>query len=65
MPRAVGVFRKVGWPVLPWPVGYKSGEWHPGGLAGVLRNLGTALHEWIGLAAYYARGRTDALFPGP
>ena len=22
MPRSVGVFRKAGWPVLPWPVGF-------------------------------------------
>jgi hypothetical protein len=24
-----------------------------------------ALHEWIGLAAYWASGRIDHLFPGP
>ena len=65
MPRAVGIFRHVGWPVLPWPVGYKSGEWHPGGLTGELHNLDIASHEWIGLAVYYVMGRTDALFPGP
>jgi hypothetical protein len=32
------------------------------------RNLLTfqlALHEWIGLAAYWASGRITHLFPGP
>ncbi len=25
MPRAVGIFRQAGWPVLAWPVAYKTG----------------------------------------
>ena len=26
MPRSVGIFNKLDWPVIPWPVGYKSGR---------------------------------------
>jgi uncharacterized SAM-binding protein YcdF (DUF218 family) len=69
MPRSVGIFRALGWDVLPWPVGYKTGHslylWLPTTLGGHLSGLDTALHEWIGLVAYRLMGRTDALFPGP
>jgi uncharacterized SAM-binding protein YcdF (DUF218 family) len=69
MPRGVGVFRAVGWQVLPWPVGFKSGHslrlWLPGGLGERLVLLDEAMHEWIGLVAYRLMGRTDALLPGP
>ncbi|MEI6557076.1 MAG: YdcF family protein [Rhodospirillaceae bacterium] len=69
MPRAVGIFRKNGWPVLPAPVGYYTGlddakEIGPN-LAKDLYILDDAVHEWVGLAAYWLLGRTDALFPGP
>jgi uncharacterized SAM-binding protein YcdF (DUF218 family) len=69
MPRAVGCFRRVGFPVEAYPV-----DWHMrphlhlslsrkfgAGLAG----LDTATHEWIGLLAYWITGRTSALLPGP
>lgn len=69
MPRSVGVFRAVGWQVLPWPVGYKTSHditlWLPSTLADHLGLLETAQHEWIGLVAYRLLGRTDTLFPGP
>lgn len=69
MPRAVGVFRRVGWPVLPWPVDYRSaGTAFPlrgFDLGGHLRNLDLFTHEWIGLIAYRLMGRTSALFPAP
>ncbi len=69
MPRAVGCFRKAGFPVLPWPVDYAT----PGlalirprlSLLGGLANLNTAAHEWLGLVAYSLLGRTSELFPGP
>ena len=68
MPRAVGVFRRVGWSVLPWPVGYQSRDhvrsWGRA-LGQKLSVLDWAAHEWIGLAAYYLQGRSSALFPGP
>ena len=68
MPRAVGVFRKAGWSVLPWPVGYQSRDHittHAQSLGQKLAVLDWATHEWIGLVAYYLRGWSSALFPAP
>ncbi len=69
MPRAVGVFRRAGWTVVPWPVDYaSSGDdgWRigPAGLEG-MRRFTLATREWIGLVAYRVMGRTNTLFPGP
>ena len=69
MPRAVGVFRKIGWSVIPYPVDFATtGEIEFGlGLYG-LANVSTfswALHEWFGIVAYRLMGRTSELFPGP
>jgi uncharacterized SAM-binding protein YcdF (DUF218 family) len=70
MPRAVGAFRKAGFPVEPFPV-----DWHtppnphlwrlPRNLLGGVGALNHVAHEVIGLAAYWATGRTSELFPGP
>jgi len=67
MPRSVGVFRAAGWPVLPYPVDYRT---HPGGTAGwfepvhtKLSLLAGALREWIGLIVYRATGRSSSWFP--
>ena len=68
MPRAVGVFRKAGWSVLPWPVGYQSRDHitaYAQSLGQKLAVLDWATHEWIGLVAYRLRGWTGALFPAP
>ena len=70
MPRSMGVFRKAGFPVVAYPVGfYTLGEGRGLRLeldpAGNLRIFELAAHEWIGLAAYWASGRIDRLFPGP
>ena len=68
MPRAVGCFRAVGWPVTPWPVGYRtirSTYWLWPNPATGLANLDWATHEWIGLVYYRLRGWTDAWFPAP
>ncbi|NHO33574.1 YdcF family protein [Acetobacter fallax] len=68
MPRSVGVFRRAGWNVLPWPVGYLSRDRLSGyslSLGARMAVLDWAAHEWIGMAAYRARGWTDTLFPGP
>lgn len=70
MPRAVGVFEKAGFAVIPYPVDYRTA----GGLGKQrlfafisegLRRLDVGTKEWAGLAAYYAAGRTKTLFPGP
>ncbi len=68
MPRAVGAFRAIGWPVLPWPAGYYSRDTHPAlalSLGGKLATLDTAAHEWEGLLAYWLTGKSSALLPGP
>ena len=70
MPRAIGIFRKIGFAVVPWPGDYHTfgdaRDWRPSRSAGyALRLFDDAVREWIGLAAYYAAGRTDALFPAP
>lgn len=65
LPRAVACFRSVGWNVIPYPAGYQAQDADRPGIAGNLRVLRLALHEWIGLVAYYAMGRTDVIFPAP
>jgi uncharacterized SAM-binding protein YcdF (DUF218 family) len=70
MPRSVGIFRKAGFPVIPFPVDYKTnGEfWRPH-LASISQSAvgaaDAAAHEWVGLVAYHLTGKTDALFPAP
>lgn len=70
MPRAVGAFREAGWTgIVPWPVDYYTldGDW-PGVVASLSAGLGltdAAAHEWVGLASYFLKGRSSALFPAP
>lgn len=70
MPRSMGLFRKAGLAVTPWPVDYRT--------SGIVR-LGldftqptsnaqltsTAVREWIGLIAYYLTGRIADVLPQP
>jgi uncharacterized SAM-binding protein YcdF (DUF218 family) len=67
MPRAVGVFRRAGWDVIPFPAGYLSNgnglSVTPPDLVGELRLASLALHEWGGLLIYWLMGYTDELFP--
>ena len=69
MPRSVGLFRKAGWPVIAYPVDYRAAPApelaRQPDFSRNLRALDHAVKEWVGLAAYYAMGRTDSLFPGP
>ncbi len=69
MPRAVGVFRRVGWSVIPYPVDFSTvpnaGFSSPMSLTGGLGKLSQGLREWIGLTAYWLTGRTTTLFPRP
>jgi uncharacterized SAM-binding protein YcdF (DUF218 family) len=70
MPRAIGIFRKAGFPVEPYPV-----DWRTTGIADALRPFGsvseglrrtdTAVREWAGLLAYWLFGMTSAFFPAP
>jgi len=52
MPRAVGCFRAVAWPVLAFPVDYHTRHRDMGGVPGLvagLKEFDWAAHEWIGL----------------
>ena len=68
MPRAVASFRAAGLPVLAYPVDYRTRPdalvW-PRNISASLGFAALALHEWLGLLAYYAAGNSDALFPAP
>ncbi len=68
MPRAMGVFRAAGFPVEAYPVDWRTRG--PGDLTRLFSSLSdglqrtdTAAHEWVGLFAYWATGKTTALFP--
>lgn len=70
MPRAVGCFRTAGFPVIAYPVDYRTtGDPAPfrlfGSIAEGLGFFDLGAREWIGLAVYYLTGRTDALVPEP
>jgi len=70
MPRSIGLFRKAGFAVEPYPV-----DWRVGNRADLLNfrtvaadglsSVDTGVREWIGLAAYRVTGRIDELLPGP
>ncbi|MEO6839586.1 MAG: YdcF family protein [Bradyrhizobium sp.] len=70
MPRSVGLFRKAGFNVEPYPV-----DWRVGGRGDLFTfsNIATeglgrtevGLREWLGLIAYRTTGKIDELLPGP
>lgn len=69
MPRAVGIFRKLDWDVIPYPVDYTTPT-YPDFAIGTNARSGLGrfrqgLHEWLGLFVYYWTGKTSELFPGP
>ena len=69
MPRSVGIFNRLNWPVIPCPVDHytmpdKSMELSFD-FSGNLYMLNMGLREWTGLAAYYITGKTNAFLPGP
>jgi uncharacterized SAM-binding protein YcdF (DUF218 family) len=71
MPRAIGTFRRVGFPVEAYPVDFRvidfdreqSVLYAPGSES--LRHLDVPAKEWVGLVYYWLVGKTDSLFPGP
>ena len=68
VPRSIGVFRAVGWQVTPFPCDYNALplEWTPSfSLLDSLKGVDYALHEWIGLLAYYLTGKSSSIFPAP
>lgn len=67
MPRSVGIFCRLGWPVIPYPVDFNTS---PESLVRLefdfsnnLEHLTAALREWVGLIVYYLMGKTDTLLP--
>jgi uncharacterized SAM-binding protein YcdF (DUF218 family) len=66
MPRSVGLFRKAGWAVIPYPVDFNTTKGF--NLTFDLREIGrlsTGIREWLGLMVYRLAGATLALFPSP
>lgn len=69
MPRAIGCFRKVGFAVEAYPVGWRIGRtsetvWSRS-LSNGLGRLDTAAREWLGLISYWVTGKTTELLPSP
>lgn len=70
MPRAVALFRAVGFPIIPYPVDYRTRgivnlRRSTMSIADGLQAADLAAHEWMGLIAYKVLGRTNELFPAP
>jgi uncharacterized SAM-binding protein YcdF (DUF218 family) len=68
MPRSVGLFKKAGISVKPWPVDYRTSgivklsvDFTQPALNAQLTT--TAVREWMSLTAYYLAGRIDSWFP--
>jgi len=62
MPRSVGVFCKLGWDVIPYPVDFQTMPGHlftmNWGFAGHLSGLVAAVRAWIGQIAYQLTGKS-------
>jgi uncharacterized SAM-binding protein YcdF (DUF218 family) len=70
MPRAVACFRAVGFPVVPYPVDFRTRggpdlKQLPASMAIGLDAADLAAHEWLGLLTYRATGMTKEWFPAP
>jgi uncharacterized SAM-binding protein YcdF (DUF218 family) len=70
MPRSIGVFRKAGFPVEPYPVDWLTAGpddmWRLADSASLsFRRFDIATREWVGLVVYWLTGRSSELFPGP
>jgi len=70
MPRAIGSFRAVGFPVEAWPVDYRTSLLNEpprlyGDVSEGLYRLDFVAKEYAGLLGYWLTGRSSALLPGP
>ena len=67
MPRAIGVFRQVGFDPVAYPVDSRLADW--GGWSRSAsrgwRLFDLAAHEWAGLIAYRMLGYSSELWPSP
>jgi uncharacterized SAM-binding protein YcdF (DUF218 family) len=69
MPRAIASFRAAGFPVVPYPVDFRT---RPADLRRPVSSLVNGLymadiaaHEWLGLVVYRLTGKTQDAFPAP
>ena len=70
MPRSVGIFRHLGFDVIPYPVAYRTfGDerdfLQPTQMFDKVLMLDYSVREWVGLLAYRLAGKMNALFPAP
>ncbi|SFK09220.1 YdcF family protein [Methylocapsa palsarum] len=69
MPRAVGIFRRVGFNVTPYSVAYRTfgdrRDWFVSAMPEKVAMLDFAVREYVGLLAYRLTGKTSELFPAP
>jgi len=69
VPRSMGVFRNIGWDVVPYPVDFGAAQDQTFDLGFDLTQglnyLGTSLHEVLGLIFYKLAGKTNEFFPSP
>lgn len=68
MPRSVGVFRKAGLDLVPWPADFRS-DGHTFSFefddpTGRVLDVAVAMKEFVGLVAYSVAGYTSELLPG-
>ncbi|HJO10837.1 MAG: hypothetical protein CMQ17_13495 [Gammaproteobacteria bacterium] len=68
MPRSIGIFCGLDWPVFPYPVDHQADKddlWRVElGFGGHLGMLDLSIKEWVGLFAYRITGRTSQLLAG-
>ena len=69
IPRAIGCFRRVGFPIEAYPVGWRAGQksdlMTTKTFSKGLVRFDSAVYEWIGLLAYWIAGKTTELLPSP
>jgi uncharacterized SAM-binding protein YcdF (DUF218 family) len=70
MPRAVGIFRKLGFSVVPYPVDFSTNGdfWRWPTHNSISRRLGIvdrAAHEWFGLVVNRLMAKSDEFLPAP
>jgi uncharacterized SAM-binding protein YcdF (DUF218 family) len=70
MPRSVGIFRRVDWPVVAYPVDHRTAGWQDqmrgfSSVADGLRRADVATREWLGLIVYRLTARSNQLLPLP
>jgi uncharacterized SAM-binding protein YcdF (DUF218 family) len=68
MPRATGAFRKAGFKVIGFPVGWRTHGWRDfwwpeRSATDNLRRIDIAMHEWAGLSVYWLLGYSNEWFP--